>query len=221
MVIGFQPAVCETTVCRLPLAFSDGHLSERHLVDRIDLPREQRVDPRRVVRQFDEHELVDRRLVRPSSSRTARAPVWLARLEADELPRPRADRLLRVVADRDDVDDVAQHLVEERHRPSSGRTGRCDRRASCCASCRLRRAARPPSRRTSDREMRDREEHVVGGDGLAVVELEALLEPHGPDVAGRVGHALVTQPVMQLERAVEPDRASRRRPARASSPTAR
>ena len=188
---------------QVAVRLEDGHLGERHLVDRVHLTREQRVDARRVVRELDQHELVDRRLVAPVV-RERHELGLLARLEADELPRAGADRLLRVVADRDDVDDVAQDLVEERRRALEDELDGAV--VELLALLHVDRAELCGGRgaRLGIEQAGDREEHVVGRDGLAVVELETLLEAHGPDVAGLVRNALVAQPVVQLEGAVEP-----------------
>src|SRR5439155_16121418 len=98
-----------------------------------------------------------------------------SRLEADELPRSSADRMLWVVPHRQQVDDVAHQLIEERRW-----------RMQPKANGALVHLARPlqvdsgqlpggDRRRLRVQDPPDREQEVICVCGLAVVELDMWL----------------------------------------------
>ncbi len=176
------------------VALDRGQLRRRQVVDRLDLAREQRVEPCGVVGEVDDRHRVDDRRSVPVVG-VAHEHALLSRREALVLERAGPDRGLRVVADRHDAVEVLADVVGEAdvrgrqrdlHRARVERLGLADvdvadRRG---AGARLLRVEDPPQR----------EDDVLGGHLLAVVERDARPQLDGPHVRDlarrdRLGHA--------------------------------
>jgi hypothetical protein len=161
---------------QLGVALDGRELAERHVVDRLDLTAEQRVDPCRVVGEVDDHELVRVGLAVAPVVLVALERALLARRQALELERAGADGLVRVVVDRHDAVEVLADVLGER---GVGELQRDPHRALVELLESLR--VHVSDRRRADlgvlriEDPAQREDHVVGGHRLAVVELDALL----------------------------------------------
>ena len=191
----------------------DRDLCRRHLRHRVDLSAQQRVHPRSVVREVDDHDLVEVRLPGAPVIRVAGVRALLSGREARQLERTCADVRLRLavagrpVAHRDDAGGVLGERVEdggvrvrERH-PDSALVQQLDPgRVEC------REKGLPAQGQLLVHEALQRVSDVGGGEGLAVVELDPRPYPDRPDVGFLVGCDLLRQPVeLEPELGVEDD----------------
>ncbi len=176
-----------------------GDLRRGQRGDRVDLTAEQRVDPRRVVGEVDDDQLVGVRLAVLPVVRVLQEAALLARREALVLVRTGADRVGRVVVDGHDPVEVLAEVVRE------ARVGELQRHADGAVVQLLQTAAVDVADRGGAdlRVLRvgdplHREDHVVGRDRLAVVEREAFLQADVPRLRRLAGLDRLGQQHLQL-----------------------
>jgi hypothetical protein len=163
------------------IGLDDVQLAQRKLIDRVDLPAEQRVDPGGVVREVDDDELVQVGLALAPVVRVPYEDALLSRFEAPQRERPGTDRVLRVIPGWNNAVLVLRELVEEDRVRSmedqldgpvvpdldSAGVDRGQPRSTGLGGLRIDDAL-------------ERVHDVVRRHRLAVVELHALAQPDGP-----------------------------------------
>ncbi len=171
-------------------ALDHGDLGDRKVDQGVDLTAEQRVHPRRVVAEVDDHHLVEVRLPRAPVVLVADVHALPAGREALHLERSGADEAegalahrVRAVPVRDDALEVLGHRIDQRHVGSLQRqpygavveladaVGVDGAHGGLPEQAQLRAHGAPEG-----------EGHVVGIEGLAVVELDPLSHADRPHV---------------------------------------
>ena len=199
MVNGCQAPVSELSTLKAGLPWICAIWAAGRLVDGVDLAAEQRVDARRVVGEVDDDQLVGVRLAVLPVVRVLQEAALLARGEAVVLVRAGADGVGRVVVGGDDAVEVLAEVVRER------RVGELERHADGPVVQLLHAVALDVADRGGAdlRVLRigdplEREDDVVGGDRLAVVEGQALLQADVPDLRALAGLDRLGQQHLQL-----------------------
>ncbi|MCY1422086.1 hypothetical protein D9M71_377560 [compost metagenome] len=195
-----------------------------HAAGNVDLPGAQRRNPRHLVLEFDDLQLVGIRLVgfeivlEPGEQRA------LARHEAFQPVRPRPHRVAhRVVIGRHDAAEGDQGFIQREEAAALLEADLDGALVELAQGLAVDGADQPGKRRGQFwvGQAQDREQHVIGGDALAVVELQARLDADGPGAGigvglGEFGQAqaradvVVPLPELAVQRPAANDPAARR-----------